>query len=103
MKLTTDQSTTSASGRVIAPDGGIACELLEGGVHAEFGLLHTGHQHLVTVKEVLQFCVIVLNAIAVELQKPACFRGWSWSGSARLGRWAKSDEEREPPDEKVER
>ena len=43
------KSTTTASGRVIAPDGGIACELLEGGVHSEFGLFHTGNQHLVTV------------------------------------------------------
>ena len=51
-----DKSTTTASGRAIAPDGVIVCELFEGKVHAEFGLLHTGDQHLVTVKEVLQFC-----------------------------------------------
>ena len=62
-----DKSTTSVSGWAIAPDGGIACELLEGGVHAEFGLLHTCDQHLVTAKEVLQFCVAVLNAIAAEI------------------------------------
>ena len=31
-------SSTTASGRTIAPHGGIVCELLEGGVHAEFGL-----------------------------------------------------------------
>ena len=65
-----DQSTT-ASVRAIAPDGGIVCELFEGRVHAEFGLLHTGDQHLMTVKEVLQFCVAVQDAVAIELQEPA--------------------------------
>ena len=61
-----DRSTTTASSLAIAPDGGITCELLEGGVHAEFGLLHIGDQLLVTVKEVLHFCVAVLNAIAID-------------------------------------
>ena len=74
-----DKST--ASGRAIAPDGDIACELLQGGIQAEFGVLHTGDHHLVMVKEVLQFCVAVLNVIAVELQKPASEGGRSWSGS----------------------
>ena len=81
-----DNSITTASDRVIATDGEIACELLESGVHAEFDLLHIGDQHLVTVMEVQQLSVLVPNAIAVELQKPAYFKGRSWSGSARLGR-----------------
>ena len=75
MVETSNESTTTASGWAITPDGGIACELLEGGVHAEFGLLYTGYQHLVAVKEVLQFFVAVLNVIAVELQKPETLKG----------------------------
>ena len=51
----------------IAPGGGIACEFLEGGIHAMFGLLHAGDQHLMTVKEVLHFCVAVSDAVAIEL------------------------------------
>ena len=58
-----DNSITTASDRVIATDGEIACELLESGVHAEFDLLHIGDQHLVTVKEVQQLSVPVPNAI----------------------------------------
>ena len=68
-----DKSITTD--RAIAPDGGMACELFEGGVHAEFGLLYTGEKHLVMVKEVLQFCVAVLNTVAIDLQKPASPRG----------------------------
>ena len=49
-----ESEKSTASGRVIAPVGGIACELLVRGVNAEFGLLHTGDQYLVTVKEGLQ-------------------------------------------------
>ena len=41
-----DKSTATASVWAIAPDGGIAFDLLEGGVHAEFALLHTGNQHV---------------------------------------------------------
>ena len=81
-----DKSTTTASGRAIVPDGGIACEPLEGRVHAEFGLLHTGDQYLVTVKEGLQFCEAVLDAVAIKVNKPATLKGRSWSGGARLGR-----------------
>ena len=67
------EKITTASGRAIAPDDGIACELFEGRVHGNFGILLTDDQHLVTVKEVLQFCVAVLYAIAVELHKPVPF------------------------------
>ena len=70
-------TTTTTSERAIAADGGIAYELLEGGVHDEFGLLHTGDGKGNTA---------VLNAIAVELQKPASFKGRSRSSSALLGR-----------------
>ena len=49
-------------------------------------LLHTGDQHLVAVKDILQFCVAVLDAVAIELQKPGSFKGRFWSGGARLGR-----------------
>ena len=87
-----DKSTTTSS-RVIAHDGGKAYELLEGGVHAEFGLLHTGDQHLVTLKEDLQLCVAVLDAVAIELQKPASFKGRSWRDGAHPDRWARSDGE----------
>ena len=65
-----DKSSTAASGRAITPDSGIACELLQRGVHAEFGLLDAGDQHLVTVQEVQQFSVAVQDAVAVELQEP---------------------------------
>ena len=82
---------------VIAPDGGIAGEGLKGGIQAEFGLLHTGDKHL--VMEVQQFCMAVLNTIAVELHKPAALKGRSWSGSARLGRWARFDGEGAPGQE----
>ena len=47
-----DKSSTAVSGRAITPDSFIACEFLEKGVHAEFGLLHTGDQLLVTMQEV---------------------------------------------------
>ena len=82
---------TTTSGRAIAQDGAIACELLVGGVHTEFGLLNTGDQHMVMLKQVLQFCVAVLNAIAIELQKPTSLKGRSWSSSSRLSRWAGSN------------
>ena len=49
---------TIASGRAIVPDGGTECELFEGRV------FNTGDQHLVTVKEVLQFSIKVLDAVA---------------------------------------
>ena len=68
-----DKSTT-ISVWAFTPDGGIVCEIFESRFHIEFGLLHTDDQHLVTVKEVLQYCVVVLNAIAVELQEPAPLR-----------------------------
>ena len=70
-----ERDKSTASSQEFAPDGCIGCELLESGVHSEFGLLQTSDQHLVTMKEVLQFFVAVLNPIAVELQKPASFRG----------------------------
>ena len=57
--------------RAIAPDSGIVCKLLERGVITEFSLLHVGDQHFVTKQEVLQFCVAVEDAVAVELQEPA--------------------------------
>ena len=66
-----DKSSTTASGWAIMPDSGIACELFEMGVHAEFGLLHTGDQQLVMVQEVLQFTVAVKDAVAAKLQEPA--------------------------------
>ena len=69
-----DKSPTATPGRVIAPDIGIVCELLEREVHAEFGLLTAGDQHLVAMQEVLQFCVAVEDAIAVELQEPTSLR-----------------------------
>ena len=65
-----NKSPTATPGWAIAPDNGIVCELLERGVHAELGLLYTGDQHLVTMQEVLQFCVAVEDAVAVELQEP---------------------------------
>ena len=47
----------------------------------------TGDQHLVMVKECMQFCVAVLDAVATELQKPASLlKARPWSSSARLGR-----------------
>ena len=51
-----DKKSTTVFSRAIAPDGGIVCELFEGRVHAEFGLLHAGDQN---------------HAIAVEVQEPA--------------------------------
>ena len=42
------------------PNGDIVCELFVGRVHAEFGLLHTGGQHLVTEGN------SVWNTIAIE-------------------------------------
>ena len=66
-----DKSPTATPGRAIAPNSGIVCELLERGVHSEFGLLHAGDQHLVTMQEVLQLSVAVEDAVAVELQEPA--------------------------------
>ena len=36
--------------------------------------MQTGVQHLVAMKEVLQFFVAVLNAVAIELQEPALSR-----------------------------
>ena len=44
-----DKSTTSS-----VPLVGMASELLESGVHAEFGLLHTAGHPMVLVKEVLR-------------------------------------------------
>ena len=64
-----DKSTT-ASNRTVVPDG-IVRELFKGRVHIEFSLLHSCDQHLVTVKEVLQFSVVVLNAVAIKMQEPA--------------------------------
>ena len=52
------------------------------------------NQHLVSVKEVLQFCVAVLFVIAIELQEPAPVKNGSWCGSARLGRRVRSNGER---------
>ena len=65
-----NKSSTAASCRAITPDSGIAGELLERGVHAEFCLLHAGDQHLVTMQEVQQFSVAVQDAVAIELQEP---------------------------------
>ena len=65
-----NKSNTTTSYRAIAPDGGIASELLVGGVHADFGILHTGDQHMVTVNEVLQFCMAVVNACLPQRQVP---------------------------------
>ena len=65
---------TIASERAVAPEGGIICELFEGRVHAEFGLLHTCNQHQMTAKE---FCVSV--------------QGCSRCDRARLGRGVRSN------------
>ena len=46
-------------------------ELLERGARDQFSLLQTGDLHMVFVQEVLQFCVAVTNAVAVELQDVA--------------------------------
>ena len=51
------EKSATASVMAISPDDGIFCEL-------------TGDQDLVTVKKVLQFCVAVLDTIAVELHGP---------------------------------
>ena len=79
--------------RAITPDGAIVCELFEGRVHAEFGPLHTCRQYPVTVKEVLQFYLAVVNAIAVELQESAPLKGRSCCERARLRRRDGSDRE----------
>ena len=66
-----DKSYTAAYGRAITPDSGIAYELLERGIHPEFGLLHTGDQHLVTMQEFQEFSVAVKDAVEIEVQEPA--------------------------------
>ena len=93
----------------IAHDGGILCELFEERVHTEFGLFHTGDLHLVTGKEVLQFCVAVLNTVVkFELQElptpskagpAAIVLVWAGEGDP-IERYCW---ERESPDERVER
>ena len=52
---TGDKSIT-APGRAVLPDGSIACELLEGGIHTEFGLLHLFDQDLLTVSSPTALC-----------------------------------------------
>ena len=54
--------------QAIAPDCGIVCELLERGVHAKFSLLDACDQDLAEMQEILQLCLAVEDAVAVELQ-----------------------------------
>ena len=63
------QKAAATAHHPVASDTGVIAELLDGGVRSEFGLLYAGDQHMVAVKEVLQFCVAVLYAIAIELEK----------------------------------
>ena len=62
---------TTLSGGSVSSDNSVSPELLEGGVRDQFSLLQTGDLHMVFVQEVLQFCVAVTNAVAVELQDVA--------------------------------
>ena len=57
---------------------------------SEYGLLHRGDNHLLTVKEVLHFWVAVQNAVAIELQESP-LKGRSQCIWARLGRGVWSD------------
>ena len=47
-------------------------EVLKGKVHTEFGFLQGGNQHLASLKDILQFCAAVVNAIAIELHVRSC-------------------------------
>ena len=62
---------TTPSGGSVSSDCRVTTELLEGGARDKFSLLQTGDLHMVFVQEVLQFCVAVTNAVAVELQDVA--------------------------------
>ena len=71
-------------------------------LRVELGLLQAGHQHLLTVKEVLQFCMAELYAVAILLQEPTS----SKAGPAavvliRAEEWCQM--EREFADERVNR
>ena len=59
------------SGGSVSSNCRVSPELLEGGARDKFSLLQTGDLHMVFVQEVLQFCVAVTNAVAVELQDVA--------------------------------
>ena len=62
---------TTPSGGSVSSDCRVTAELLEGGARDKFSLLQTGDLHGAFVQEVLQFCVAVTNAVAVELQDVA--------------------------------
>ena len=99
-----DKSPTTASSWAIAPDSGIACEFLERGVHAQFGLLHVGDQYLVTVQEV-QFILAVKDAVAFnDLNYRNLSLSMACPGAVVLV-WARGVGliEKESPDERVER
>jgi len=70
-------------------------EFIEGGIRLKFCLLQTGDLHLVLVKEVLQLCVTVLYAVAIELQDPTPLKGRTCLIGLLRGVWGPSTVELE--------
>ena len=96
-----NKSSTTASGQAITLDSGIACELLDKGIQAEFGLLDTGDQHFMMMQEVQQFSEAVKDAVAVELQEPTSKAGPRAAVLVWAGKLCPM--ERESLDKRVER